>query len=67
MLFDHYLSLYATAGVPRLSDDAVQRLLSYCWPGNVPELKAAAETLAVQGPARRVEVDDLPFHLRWKP
>jgi two-component system, NtrC family, response regulator AtoC len=63
ILLDHYLSVYATAGIPRFSKAALQRLLSYRWPGNVRELKSAAEALAVQDPGRRVEVDDLPSHI----
>ena len=63
ILFHHYLSLNARADVPRLSAAAVQRLVAYPWPGNVQELKAAAETLAVQDLPRLVEPDDLPSHI----
>lgn len=60
ILFHYYLSFYAKAQVPRLSPAALQRLVAYPWPGNVTELKAAAETLAVQDLPRLVEPDDLP-------
>jgi transcriptional regulator of acetoin/glycerol metabolism len=33
------------------------------WTGNLRELQSAAETLAVQDPARRLEVGDLPSHI----
>jgi DNA-binding NtrC family response regulator len=59
ILFHHYLSLYARAEVPRLSAAAWRRLVAYSWPGNVPELKAAAEALAVQNLQRLIAPDDL--------
>ena len=64
ILFHHYLSFYASAGVPRLSAAALRQLVAYPWPGNVEELKAAAETVAVQDLPRPVEPDDLPSHIR---
>ena len=64
MLFHHYLSFYARAGVARFSAAALRQLVAYPWPGNVQELKAAAETVAVQGLPRPVEPDDLPSHIR---
>lgn len=63
ILFHHYLSFYAKVDVPRFSAAALQRLVAYPWPGNIPELKAAAETLAVQDLPRLVEPDDLPSHI----
>jgi two-component system response regulator AtoC len=63
ILFHHYLSFHARANVPRLSAAALQRIVAYPWPGNVPELKAVAETLAVQDLPRPVEPDDLPSHI----
>lgn len=63
ILFHHYLSFYARADVRRLSAAALQRLVAYPWPGNVQELKATAETLAVQDLPRLVEPDDLPSHI----
>jgi len=66
ILFRHYLSFYARADVPRISTAAWERLAAYPWPGNVTELKAAAETLAAQDLPRLVEPDDLPSHIgRW--
>jgi DNA-binding NtrC family response regulator len=63
ILFDHYLPLYARAHTPRLSAAACQWLVAYPWPGNVAELKAAAETMAVQDLARPIELGDLPSHV----
>ena len=63
ILFHDYLALYARADVPRLSAAASQRLVAYPWPGNVQELKAAAETLTAQDLPQLVEPDDLPSHI----
>jgi DNA-binding NtrC family response regulator len=60
ILVRHYLSFYSQAKAPRLSIAAWRRLLAYSWPGNVLELKAVAEKLAVQDLPRLVEPDDLP-------
>jgi DNA-binding NtrC family response regulator len=63
ILFRHYLSLYARAEAPRLSTAAWDRLAAYPWPGNVQELKAVTEHVAVQGLTRLVEPHDLPPHI----
>lgn len=61
ILFRHYLSFYARAEAPRLSAAAWDRLVAYPWPGNVQELKAVTEKVAVHDRPRVVEPDDLPF------
>jgi len=63
ILFRHYLSLYARAEELRLSTAAWDRLAAYPWPGNVQELKAVTEHVAVQGLTRLVEPHDLPSHI----
>jgi DNA-binding NtrC family response regulator len=63
ILFDHYLSVYERAHTPRLSAAARQWLVGYPWPGNVAELKAAAQMLAVQDLRRPIELEDLPTHM----
>jgi DNA-binding NtrC family response regulator len=60
ILFQHYLSLYATTAVPGLSAGALRQLVDYAWPGNIPELQAAARTLAARSLSRTVEAADLP-------
>jgi two-component system response regulator AtoC len=60
ILMRHYLSFYSRAKTPRLAIATWRRLLAYSWPGNVLELKAVAEKLAVQDLRRLVEPDDLP-------
>jgi two-component system nitrogen regulation response regulator GlnG len=63
ILLEHYLSSCARTNLPRLSPAALQRLVAYAWPGNVQELKAVAETLAVKDLPRLIEPDDLPPHI----
>jgi DNA-binding NtrC family response regulator len=63
ILFRHYLSSYARAEVPRLSTAAWDQLVAYPWPGNVQELKAVTEKMAVHALPRLVEPEDLPSHL----
>lgn len=60
ILLRHYLSFYRRAEVPRLSTAAWQRLVEYPWPGNVQELKAVAEKLAVRDLPPPIEPHDLP-------
>jgi two-component system nitrogen regulation response regulator GlnG len=59
-LVRHYLSFYRRAEVPRLSIMAWRKLVAYRWPGNVPELKTVAKTLAEKDLRRLVEPEDLP-------
>jgi DNA-binding NtrC family response regulator len=64
ILFRGYLSYYARAEAPQLSTAARRRLLAYPWPGNVPELKAVAEKVAMPNrPRRLLGEDDLPSHI----
>ena len=62
-LFHHFLACSAKPDVPVCSPAVLQRLVDYSWPGNVQELKAVAESLAVKDLPRRVESDDLPSHI----
>jgi DNA-binding NtrC family response regulator len=66
VLFGHYISYYAHGEVRQLSPVALERLVAYAWPGNVQELKAAAEHVARQGQGagRLVDEDNLPVTIR---
>ncbi|RME27622.1 MAG: sigma-54-dependent Fis family transcriptional regulator [Deltaproteobacteria bacterium] len=46
--------------VPRVSDEAMDALLSWSWPGNVRELLHLADRIAVLCPGEVVELADLP-------
>ena len=46
--------------VPGVSDEALQALKSYRWPGNIRQLEWAIERAVVLGESDRVELEDLP-------
>jgi DNA-binding NtrC family response regulator len=48
-----------------ISPKVIDLLESYHWPGNVRELKNLMEGLAVMVPRSKVEISDLPAHLRY--
>ncbi|MFA7128423.1 MAG: sigma 54-interacting transcriptional regulator [Sphaerochaeta sp.] len=50
ILFRHFVSLYCRRHeqvVPQISEDAVEALKRFFWPGNIRELRNAAERLAI--------------------
>ncbi|RMF88543.1 MAG: sigma-54-dependent Fis family transcriptional regulator [Nitrospinota bacterium] len=53
--------------VTGLSREALQCLLHYPWPGNVRELRNCLESLVVMAKRGRIEVEDLPSHIRGDP
>ncbi|MCB9697817.1 MAG: sigma-54-dependent Fis family transcriptional regulator [Alphaproteobacteria bacterium] len=48
---------------PRLSAEAVQRILAYDWPGNVRQLRAMCERWVVAFSGQRVREEDLPAQM----
>ena len=67
MLLAHYLRRFATEnGVepPRLLPDAAEVLAAYGWPGNIRELRNAAENLVVLHAGRDVARADLDPRFR---
>ena len=50
-------------GLPKLklSDQAIQRMLKYDWPGNIRELSNAIERAVVMGDGQTISPDDLPI------
>jgi DNA-binding NtrC family response regulator len=70
LLADHFLKKYAAAmnkPVPKLSQAALELLLSYDWPGNVRELENAVERAMVIGRGPEIQPEDFPFQLQAKP
>lgn len=66
LLINHFLNQVQTGGALRhleFSDDALERLRAYCWPGNIRELRNVIERVAAlsQGPV--VESKDLPVSI----
>ena len=59
---DHFCQRY---GKPRksIAKQAMHRLLSYHWPGNIRELKNIVERLVIMVPSPKVELSDLPAAL----
>src|SRR6185503_10244817 len=67
LLLEHYLKqLCAEHGKePKtLTNEAMEALAGYDWPGNVRQLKNAVETLVIFHQGRVVGLDDLPSELR---
>ena len=66
LLVQHFLDKFSGDGRPAatVSQEAMRRLMSYTWPGNVRQLENAAERAVAFGGARGlVDVDDLPPEL----
>lgn len=67
LLLDHYLRRFATensVAAPRLSPAAAAVLQDYAWPGNIRELRNAAENLVVLHSGREVSPADLDPRFR---
>ena len=68
LLIDHFLLETArSAGMaqrPQMSDEAAERLCSYCWPGNVRELRNVIEQCVVLCEDNEIRLADLPDRLR---
>ncbi|HXT50047.1 MAG TPA: sigma-54 dependent transcriptional regulator, partial [Thermoanaerobaculia bacterium] len=67
LLVEHYLKqLCAEHGKDEktLTNEAMDALAGYDWPGNVRQLKNAVETMVIFHQGRVVDVDDLPAELR---
>jgi two-component system response regulator PilR (NtrC family) len=66
LLVEHFLDKYSTENhkrVGRLSEGAMQLLMSHSWPGNVRELENALERAVVLSDGGVVDVDLLPAGL----
>jgi DNA-binding NtrC family response regulator len=66
LLVQHFLDTFRGEGRPpvTVSQEAMRRLMSYAWPGNVRQLENAAERAVAFGGSRgQIDVDDLPPEL----
>ncbi len=64
MLADYFLDEFRQErGLPnlQLSDQAIQRMLKYDWPGNIRELRNAIERAVVMGDGQNISPEDLPI------
>ena len=48
----------------RLSDDAMQVLMNYSWPGNVRDLRNVIERAVILSTGNEIGAEDLPLELR---
>jgi len=67
LLVGYFLDVLARENrrpVSTISEEAMEMLMSYSWRGNVRELRATLEAIVVLSPRQRIEVSDLPMHIR---
>lgn len=67
LLTRHFLEKFAPEGsgaAPQFSDDALSIIRHYNWPGNVRELENMIHRLIVMHEGGRIEVSDLPQHMK---
>ena len=50
---------------PHISEDAMRRIMSYDWPGNIRELENAIERAVALGSGPILQVGDLPSNLQY--
>jgi Nif-specific regulatory protein len=64
LLADHFLSMFKKeTGLSGLviSDDAMEKMSRYNWPGNIRELRNAIERAVVMGNGKTIMPEDLPI------
>jgi DNA-binding NtrC family response regulator len=68
-LVDHYLEQFSRQfhiKIKRVTDDALDCLFSYDWPGNIRELKNVLESVFAEGTQGEITLQDLPVDLRLR-
>ncbi len=68
ILMEHFLNHFNgkyDLHVDGFTEEAVDLLCAYAWPGNIRELKNVIERLAVLKQKGRIEPDDLPYKIRY--
>jgi DNA-binding NtrC family response regulator len=68
LLIHHFATAFAKElgkTAPRFSDEALQLLRNYHWPGNVREVENVIQRLVVMTEGELIEVPDLPSLLRF--
>ena len=68
LLIKHFIERSARAmgkTINGVSEDAMQALTSYAWPGNIRELENIIERAVILAQHATLEVDDLPDDLRY--
>src|SRR5215813_11454353 len=70
LLIDHYVQKFAAQlgrGIEGFSDEAMELLLRYEWPGNIRQLMNVIERIFIDPPREKIAVADLPRSLRYPP
>ncbi len=62
-LVAHFLDKYK-AGGKTITNDALEALSAYPWPGNIRELENTIERIVILSPGEKIGVDDLPSEVR---
>src|SRR5262245_59865283 len=68
LLIDHYVEKFGAQfgrGIEGFSDEAMERLLSNDWPGNIRELIHLSERIFIDPPREKIAVADLPRSMRY--
>jgi len=68
LLTDHFVQKFSAQfgrGIEGFSDEAMERLLSYDWPGNIRELLNLIERIFIDPPREKIAVADLPRSMRY--
>ena len=67
LLIDHFVQKFAAQfgrGIEGFSDEAMELLLRYDWPGNIRELMNLTERIFIDPPQDKITVADLPESMR---
>src|SRR5262249_14538411 len=70
LLTDHFVQKFSAQlgrGIEGFSDEAMELLLRYDWPGNIRELINLIERIFIDPPQEKIAVTDLPRSLRYPP
>jgi DNA-binding NtrC family response regulator len=68
-LVDYYLEQFSRqfrVKIKRVTEDALDCLFTYDWPGNIRELKNVLESVFAEGPQGEITLQDLPVDLRLR-
>jgi DNA-binding NtrC family response regulator len=60
LLTEHFLQVYGGSTPPRLTEDALDALQAYSWPGNIRELRNVIERAVLLATGGTIRASDLP-------
>jgi DNA-binding NtrC family response regulator len=68
LLTDHFVQKFSAQfgrGIEGFGEEAMERLLSYDWPGNIRELMNLIERIFIDPPGEKIAVADLPESMHY--